>query len=316
MFYSINEGDSLSIAFDTVRPSAYNYFTNASEAENEYVNAWENTNDEQNCLDTAMIENIIGKKGTVQANVLKFTFPRYDLNVNIETITLDPVFALTSWMAFHPMDNGCIVMGDIVLLESEVSPVMSQAIINGFEITALHNHLLYELPRIMFMHVSGFGDAQQLAQGIKNILSETGTPINAKSSEIAFPPDFWSSVETIMGTKGKQSGKVIQFSFPRADIIMEFNMAIPPSMGISQAINFQSEGEYAAVTGDFVLISEEVDAVVRTLKQYGISITAIHNHMLYEEPRLFYLHFWAVDNPEMLAYALKQTLEQTNYFAG
>lgn len=311
--YSVYEGDTLYIESEMVPQTIYNENSEYSQAGKEYFNAVEITNDEQNCLDTETIENIIGKKGTFQAGVLKFSFPRYDLDVNIESITLEPVFALTSWMALHQVNNDCIAMGDIVLLESEVSPVMSQAIENGFEITALHNHLLFELPRIMYMHVSGFGDAQQLAQGIKNILSVTGTPINAKSSSSSLSPNYWSSVETIMGTKGKQSGNVIQFSFPRGDMIYEFNMAIPPSMGISQAINFQSAGEYAAVTGDFVLISEEVEPVVRTLIQYGISITAIHNHMLYEEPRLFYLHFWAVDNPDILAYALKQTLEQTNY---
>ena len=314
--YSVYEGDTLFIEFNMVPLSINNDETNYSQAGIGYVNAWERANGEQNCLDTETIEDIIGKKGTLQADVLKFTFPRYDLKVNIGTITLEPEFALTSWMALHQVNNDCTVMGDIVLLEDEVSPVMSQAIANGFEITALHNHLLYEIPRIMFMHISGLGNAQQLAQGIKNMLSETGTPITAKSSSSTLSPDYWSSVETIMGAKGKQVGNVIQFSFPRADTIKEFNMTIPPSMGISQAINFQSEGEYAAVTGDFVLISEEVEHVVRTLKQYGISITAIHNHMLYEEPRLFYLHFWAVDNPEMLAYALRQTLEQTNYLAG
>lgn len=311
--YSFYEGDTLVIT-DTVSQTIYNNDADFSQT-GEYDNFQESTNAEQNCLDTEMIENIIGKKGTFQAGVLKFTFPRYDLDVNLEAITLEPVFALTSWMAFQQVDNYCIVMGDMVLLESEVSPAMSQAIDNGFEITALHNHLLYEIPRIMFMHISGYGDAQHLAQGIKKILSETGTPINTKSPSSTFSPDIWSSVETFMGTKGKQIGNVIQFSFPRADIIKVFNMTIPPSMGISQAINFQLDGEYAAVTGDFVLISEEVEPVVRTLKQYGIIITAIHNHMLYEEPRLFYLHFWAVDNPEMLAYALKQTLEQTNYLA-
>jgi LysM repeat protein len=282
----------------------------------EYTNTGKSYDEVHNRLDTKIIEKIIGKNGSLQDNVLKFTFPRYDLNVNVEMIPLMPEFALTSWMAFHQVNDNCIVMGDIVLLESEVAPVISQVIANGIEITALHNHLLYELPRIMYMHVSGTGTVVQLAQGIRNVLSVTGTPITGQTSNEVLPMDYWNSVEAIMGKKGNQVGRVIQFSYSRSDMIIEFNRPIPPSMGISHAINFQAEGEYAAVTGDFVLISDEVNPVIRTLKQYGISITAVHNHMLYEDPRLFFLHFWSVDNPDKLAYALKQTLGQTNYIAG
>ncbi|MGE5474681.1 MAG: DUF1259 domain-containing protein [Ignavibacteriales bacterium] len=277
-----------------------------------YIDYAKNALQIENPIDRESIEKIIGKKGTMQDGVLKFTFPRYDLKVSIGPVSIEPELALTSWMAFHNVGNQSMVMGDIVLLENEIDPVASQLIANGFKITALHNHLLHELPRIMYLHFSGIGDAVKLAQGIKNVFSMTKTPLTGHTTSQTLPQEYWSAVEIIMGKKGNCVGKVIQFSFPRADKIREFGMEIPPSMGISQAINFQAEGENAATTGDFVLIAKEVNPVIRTLKENGITVTAIHNHMLYESPRLFFLHFWAVDNPEKLAYALRQALGRTN----
>ena len=267
-------------------------------------------------IDQVSVEKIIEKKGTMQDGVLKFTFPRYDLKVSVGSVSIEPELALTSWMAFHQVGNQSMVMGDLVLSENEIDPVVSQLIADGFEITALHNHLLHELPRIMYLHISGIGDAVKLAQGIKNVLSVTQTPLSGQSTGQTLPDEYWSAVEGIMGKKGNRIGRVIQFSFPRADKINEFGVEILPSMGISQAINFQAEEQNAATTGDFVLIAREVNPVIRTLKQYAIEVTAIHNHMLYETPRLFFLHFWAVDNPEKLAYALKQALGQTNTVIG
>jgi hypothetical protein len=267
-------------------------------------------------MDRESVENIFGKKGTMQDGALKFTFPRYDLKVTIGSVLIEPELALTSWMAFHQVGNQSMVMGDLVLLEREIDLVVLRLIANNIKITALHNHLLYELPRIMYLHISGTGDAVRLAQGIKNALSVTQTPHVGHTVSQALPQGYWNIVEGIMGKKGNKVGKVIQFSFPRADNIKEFGVQIPPSMGISQAVNFQAEGQNTATTGDFVLIAKEVNPVIRTLKQYGITVTAIHNHMLYESPRLFYLHFWAVDTPEKLAYGLRQALGQTNTVIG
>jgi hypothetical protein len=233
-------------------------------------------------------------------------------NVKVGEVSIIPALALTSWMAFHQVGNQSMVMGDLVLLEDEIDPVVLQLIANHFEITALHNHLLHELPRIMYLHISGVGDAVKLAQDIKNVLSVTNTPLIDHSVSPALPQEYWNRVEEIMGKQGTRAGRVIQFSFPRSDRIKEFGVEIPPSMGISQAINFQAEGQNAAATGDFVLIAKEVNPVIRSLKQNGITVTAVHNHMLYESPRLFFLHFWAVDNPEKLAYGLRQTLGLTN----
>lgn len=274
------------------------------------VNA--NTNDPGEASDQKSIEQIFEKAGSLQDGVLKFTFPRHDLKVRIGLVSLEPEFALTSWAAFRREDNQNIVMGDLVLLENEIESVIAQLIAERFDITALHNHLLYELPRIMFLHFSGIGNALRLAHSLKNVLSLTQTPFSSTTLNRLMPQDYWNAVEAIMGKKGNHIGKVLQFSFPRADIIREFDMVLPPSMGVSQAINFQAEGNKAAVTGDYVLVPTEVNPVVRVLKEHGISVAAIHNHMLFESPRLFFLHFWAVDKAERLAYGLKQALEQTN----
>lgn len=262
------------------------------------------------------VEGIIGKKGSIQDGVLKFTFPRYDLKVYVGEVSIEPEFALTSWTAFKQMNGQSMVMGDLVLLESEIQPVISQLIANGFEVTALHNHLLNELPRIMYLHISGMGNAIMLAQGIKNALSVTGTPLINRNMSQTLPSEYWSTVENIMGKKGNSVGKVIQFSFPRADMIQMNGIAIPPSMGVSQAINLQAEGQKAAATGDFVLTADEVNPVIRTLKEYGIAVTALHSHMLTETPRLFFMHFWAVDNPDKLAYGFRKALGQTNTIIG
>lgn len=258
------------------------------------------------------VERVIGKKGSKQNGVLKFTFPRDDLTVHIDSVCIEPELALTSWIAFHQTGSQSMVMGDMVLLDSEIDPVVSQLTASGLEITALHNHLRRELPRVMFLHISGKGNAIKLAQDIKTAFSLTGTPFYPHKETQTLPQGYWSAVEAIFRKKGNYAGRVLQLSFPRADTVREYGMVIPPSMGISQSINFQAEGPNAAATGDFVLIAQEVNPVIRVLKENGIIITALHNHMLYETPRLFFLHFWAIDDPQKLAYGLKQALEQTN----
>lgn len=258
------------------------------------------------------VERIIGRKGSKQNGVLKFTFPRYDLTAKIGSVFLEPELALTSWIAFHQIGNQSMVMGDLVLLQGEIDPVISHLIACGIEVTALHNHLLGELPRIMYLHISGRGDASEFAQCITCALSITGTPLYPQTAKQTLPQGYWSTVERILEKKGNYAGRVLQLSFPRADSIKEYGTEIPPSMGISQAINFQAEGHEAAITGDFVLIAKEVNPVIHALRENGITVTALHNHMLCESPRLFFLHFWAVGCPQQLAYGLKEALEQTN----
>jgi len=257
------------------------------------------------------VENVLGRKGTVQGDVLKVAFPRSDLNVSVGNVHVEPALALTSWMAFKSMGTDTMVMGDMVLLDSEIAPAMSKLIANGLEVSALHNHIVGETPSIMYMHYGGHGEAMKLAEAVKSALAMTGTPLTS-----AQPPPLstndWSNVESILGLTGQRKGNVIQFGIPRKETISENGMDIPPFMGMATAINIQMVGDKAATTGDFVLLASEVNPVVRALKEGGISVTAIHNHMLFESPRLFFVHFWGLDSPEMLAKGLRAALDKTN----
>lgn len=256
--------------------------------------------------DLEIIKKTFSQEGTTAGGVFKFTFPRFDLKVRIDGITIEPDLALTSWVAFNQLGNHSMMMGDLVLLENEVDPVMSSLIENGIEVTGLHNHLLHESPRIMYMHIKGEGNPIKLAQSVRNALSLTTTPFNIKKQ-----PQHqvdWKAIENILGRKGSHKGKVLQLSFPRTIIISEEGHQLSPAMGISHGINFQSVGQNAAITGDFVLLANEVNPVIRILRKNNIAVTAIHNHMLTEVPRLFFMHFWAVDEPEKLARALKSVL--------
>lgn len=258
--------------------------------------------------DLEPIKKIFSQEGTTSGGVLKFTFPRFDLKIKIDGIIIEPDLALTSWVAFNQLGNHSMMMGDLVLLENEVGPVMSSLIENGIEITGLHNHLLHESPRIMYLHIKGEGDPIKLAQSVKNALSLTTTPFNIKKQQ---PPSQidWTVIEDILGHKGSHKGKVLQLSVPRTTIISEDGHKLPPAMGISHGINFQSVGNKVATTGDFVLLANEVNPVISILKKNNIAVTAIHNHMLTEVPRLFFMHFWAVDKPEKLAQAFKSVLD-------
>ncbi|WP_082435804.1 DUF1259 domain-containing protein [Desnuesiella massiliensis] len=254
-----------------------------------------------------IIKKIFSQEGTTAAGVSKFTFPRYDLKVRIDDIILDPDLALTSWVAFSQLQNHSMMMGDLVLLEDEVDPVMSSLFESGIEVTGLHNHLLHELPRIMYLHIKGEGDPIKLAQSVRSALALTSTPFKAKQQPQS--KINWSLIENILGQKGSHKDNVLQLSFPRTTIISEDGHQLSPAMGISHSINFQSVGEKVAATGDFVLLANEVNPVANILKKNNIAVTAIHNHMLTEMPRLFFMHFWAVDEPEHIAHTLRSALD-------
>lgn len=263
--------------------------------------------------DWSGIENIFGKKGTVQGNVFKITFPRSDLKVKVGDFAVAPGLALTSWIGFMKMGNETMMMGDLVMLENEVSPVISKLVSEGLSITALHNHLVNETPAVKYLHFSGNGDAVKLAEEIKSALAITGTPLTPAQVQTQVTNPDWSKVEAILGNSGKHNGSLLQYGFPRNEKLTESGMEMPAFMGMATGINFQMDGSRAAVTGDFVLLADEVNPVVKALTENGITVTAIHNHMLYDNPRLFMLHFWAVDNPEKLAQGLKAALDKTNF---
>jgi hypothetical protein len=262
--------------------------------------------------DWSDVENVFGKKGNVQDNVFKITFPRSDLNVKVGDFSIAPGLALTSWIGIMKMGNQAMMMGDLVLLDKEVAPVISKLISEGLQLTALHNHIVNEVPSIKYIHFSGNGDAVSLAGKIKSVISITGTPLTSPQPSTQSSNPDWSKVEAILGTTGKHNGKLLQYSFPRNEKLTESGMEMPAYMGMATGINFQIDENKAAITGDFVLLADEVNPVVKALTENGIQVTAIHNHMLYDNPRLFMLHFWAVDEPGKLAKGLKEALDKTN----
>ena len=260
------------------------------------------------------VEAALGRTGQIlPGGVFKVGMPRSDLRVKVGGREIKPALALGSWAAFKRTGAATLVAGDLVLTESEVEAVMSKLQAGGVEQTALHNHLLGETPRIMYMHIHGHGDAVKLAHALHDALALTGTPAPASAKPVEGPAWDAAAIGKILGRKGTMNGGVLQFGVPRLERITDQGAEIPPSMGVATAINFQPTGEgKAAVTGDFVLLGSEVNPVIRTLRNNGIEVTALHSHMLTEQPRLFFLHFWANDDASKLAQALKAALDKTN----
>lgn len=262
--------------------------------------------------DWRIVEQIIGRPGAEQpGGVYRFSLPRSDLKVTLDGVAIKPALALGSWLAFKEEGDETMVMGDLVLTEAEVNPVMSSLADSGVEITALHNHLLRAQPATMYMHVEAHGDAVKLARSLRLALEESQTPIafQPPAGNADGPPLDTAALEHALGHKGKANGGVYQFAIPRADAVHADGMEVPPALGTAIAINFQAlDGGKAATTGDFVLTAEEVNPVLHALHQYGIQVTAIHNHMLADEPRLFFMHFWAVDDAGKLGEGLQAAL--------
>jgi hypothetical protein len=258
----------------------------------------------------------MGRAGQLQPDgAMKFSLPRRDLKVTVNGIEIKPSLALGSWVAFQRMDNQAMLMGDLVLADNEVSPVMLKLQEGGVEITALHNHILGESPRVMYMHIGGHGDAVKLAQSLQAALALTKTPPApsapaAQSENISIDS---KEIESALGYKGKVNGGVFQVGVPRAEKITEAGMPVANSMGLATALNFQPTGNgKAAITGDFVLLASEVNPVMKALRENGIEVTAVHSHMLDEQPRLFFVHFWADDDARKLARGLRAALDKTN----
>jgi hypothetical protein len=263
------------------------------------------------------LEEAMGRSGQMQpGNVIRFGLPRKDLHVSLDGVEVKAALALGSWVAFDKVGSSAMVMGDLVLTQDEVEPVMLKLQQEGIEQTALHNHLLGESPHVMYMHISGHGDAAQMAKAIHDALALTKTPGPDSTPPSQTPPDLGfdqKQVEQILGRAGKVNGGVLQFGVPRSEKVTDSGMEVPPSMGVATALNFQATGNgKAAITGDFVLLGSEVNPVIRTLRDNGIQVTAVHSHMLMEEPRLFFMHFWANDDAVKLAKGLRAALDKTN----
>jgi hypothetical protein len=261
------------------------------------------------------VENAFGRSGKLQPDgAFKFSMPRRDLTVTVAGTPIKAGLALGSWAAFSGSGDNAMAMGDLVLTEGEVEPVMLKLQQGGIEITALHNHVLNESPRVMYMHISGHGNATKLAQAVHDALALTKTPPESTAPAAPQKIDLnTDQVDQALGRKGKDNNGIYQVSVPRAETIQASGMGIPPSMGIATAINFQPTGAgKAAITGDFVLIASEVNPVMAALRQNGIEVTALHSHMLDEEPRLFFMHFWANDDALKLAKGLRAAIDKTN----
>src|SRR5882757_3895917 len=272
-------------------------------------------------IDWTQVDQAIGKKGALQpGGVYKFGLPRSDFKVTVDGVAIKPSLAFGSWVAFLPAGDGAMVMGDLVLTDEEISPVMRRLIDDGLEITAIHNHLLRTSVPVFYMHIGGHGDPVKLAQSVHAALALSKTPLNQPAAAASAPAPLeldTAAIEMTLGFKGTANGGVYQFSVPRAEPISEDGMAIPPSMGTAMAINFQpTGGGKAAITGDLVLLGKEVNPIVKTLRGHGIEVTALHSHMIDDSPHLFFMHFWANDNAAKLAQGMRAALDLANVKRG
>jgi hypothetical protein len=269
----------------------------------------------------------LGKQGTeMLGGVYRVGLPRTDLEVTLDGVAIKPALALGSWLAFKPMGNEVMVMGDLVLTQEEINPVLARLEQGGVEITALHNHLLRSSPATMYMHVHGHGEPAKLATTLREALNASKTPFGAETAGISpqaaaqatttasteQKPDLdTAAIHQTLGRKGKVNGGVYQVSVPRAEAVNDSGMEVPEAMGSAIAINFQPTGlGKAAITGDFALTANEVNPVIKALQSNGIEVTAVHNHMRNDEPRLFFMHFWANDDAQKLAKGLRAALDQ------
>lgn len=259
------------------------------------------------------VEAALGKSGSVQpGNVYKVGFPRSDLAVHVDDIQLAPGLALGSWAAFLQLPHHAMAMGDLVLTEGEVNDVINALHAGGIDVTALHNHVLRESPRVMYLHFGAHGDAVAIARTLRSALEKTKTPFvsAAPATSIDLPT---ADLEAVLGAKGKINGGAYQFAIARKERVVEDGVEIPPAAGMATAINFQPTGNgRAAISGDFVLLGSEVNPVMRALRAGGIDVTALHSHMLDETPRFFFMHFWANADARKLARTLRSALDRMN----
>jgi hypothetical protein len=267
-------------------------------------------------IDWKKVDAALGKTAAVSGEVHRYGLPRSDLHVTLDGFAIKPALALGGWVAFAPMHGEAMVMGDLVLLDAEITPVMTRLLDSGLEITAIHNHILRASPATFYMHVGGHGDPEKMAAAIRTALSSASkTPFDppATSAAATQPIDLdTAKIDEAMGAKGTANGGVYQFGIPRREPAKEGGMQVNPALGGANAINFQpTGGGKAAITGDFLVTGNEVNPLIRALRAGDIEVTAIHSHMLDEEPRMFFIHFWANDDAEKLARNVRSALDKT-----
>lgn len=269
----------------------------------------------QQAVDWSAVDAAFGRASAVQdGGVHRWSMPRSDLQVTAAGITLKPAFALGSWLAMLPTAHGVLAMGDLVLRDEELNPVLSKLQEGGIEQSAIHHHVIRESPRLLYVHIHGHGNPAAIATAVRAALALTGTPPQAPAATTAptMPLDT-TGISRALGASGKVNGGVWQVSVPRAEVLRDDDVVLPASMGVATAINFQpTTGSRAAITGDFVMLASEVNGVIKALRASGIEVTSLHNHLLQDTPRLFFLHFWGENDAIVLAKGLRSALDVTN----
>ena len=266
-------------------------------------------------IDWKKVDAALGKTAAVSGEVHRYGLPRSDLHVTLDGVAIKPALALGGWVAFAPVHGEAMVMGDLVLLETEITPVMTKLLDGGLDVTAVHNHILRASPATFYMHVGGHGDPEKMAAVIRSALSASKTPFDPPATTAGPTPAVdldTAKLDQFMGVKGTAVGGVYQFAVPRRDPATESGMQVNTPLGGANAINFQPTGNgKAAITGDFLVTGNEVNPLIRALRAGDIEVTAIHSHMLDEQPHMFFIHFWANDDAQKLARNVRTALETT-----
>ena len=263
-------------------------------------------------LNTEAIATAIGKQGELTGEMYKVSFPRSDVTVKVGGVVIKPALALMGWAAFIKSGSNAVTYGDLVVLEDEVNPVIRKLEERGLELSALHNHLLHETPRIMYIHFVGRGDEVELAKGVREALALTKSPLSATASAPETKPEIATEIERIIGYQGSMGGDVFHITVPRNDIhVAAMGTMVPGSMGMNTPFNFQLDGKNAAINGDFMLRPSELNPVIKVLQANGIEVASIHNHLLDNEPQLVFMHFWAYGDAVGLAKGLRAALDRT-----
>jgi hypothetical protein len=267
-------------------------------------------------IDWKKVDAALGKTAAVSGEVHRYGLPRSDLHVTLDGVAIKPALALGGWVAFAPMHGEAMLMGDLVLLETEITPVMTELLDSGLDITAIHNHILRASPATFYMHVAGHGDPEKMAASIHSALSSASkTPFDQPATTAGPAPALdldTAKIDEAMGAKGTVNGGVYQFGIPRREPAVESAMPVNAALGGANAVNFQPTGNgKAAITGDFLVTGNEVNPLIRALRAGDIEVTAIHSHMLDEEPRMFFIHFWANDDAVKLAHGVRAALDKT-----
>jgi hypothetical protein len=267
-------------------------------------------------LDTTVIERITSVKGKFNNGEYKITIPQNDLNVEVDGFRIIPPMGLGTWIAFTPSSDGIMAMGDLVLTETDLKPVQQEIIRQGLTISAIHNHFVRNHPNVMYMHIGGSGKAEDIAAKAKAILDKIAEVRGHKPSAGSVPDVIYTidnqKLDAIVGYKGEMSKGVYKYTIGRPDVsLKEHNVVISTFLGFNTWAAFQGTPDHAAVAGDFTMLEDEVSPVIKALIENGIEVVAVHNHMVHEQPKIFFLHYWGVGNAEQLARGLKAALDQT-----